>query len=71
MPLPLIQCSIMIWPSCGAALRVVTHSDLIRFFAMFAPAEEGEGGGAQEGEGGAAEQGRGDAGAFPGGLGMY
>jgi hypothetical protein len=50
---------------------VVTHSDLIRFFAMFAPAEEGEGGAAQEGEGGAAEQGGGDAGSFPGGLGMY
>jgi hypothetical protein len=27
----------------GAAVRVVTHSDLVRFFAMFAPAEEGEG----------------------------
>ena len=29
-------------PSTGAAVRVVTHSDLIRFFAMFAPAEEGD-----------------------------
>ena len=28
--------------SSGAAVRVVTHSDLIRFFAMFAPAEEEE-----------------------------
>jgi len=36
----------MTWPSSGAALRVVTHSDLIRFFAMFAPPEEGEGGAA-------------------------
>ena len=26
----------------GAAVRVVTHSDLIRFFAMFAPTEVGE-----------------------------
>jgi hypothetical protein len=29
-------------PACGVALRVVTHSNLIRFFAMFAPVEEGE-----------------------------
>lgn len=28
--------------SSGVAVRVVTHSDLVRFFAMFAPAEEGE-----------------------------
>jgi len=28
---------------------VVTHSDLIRFFAMFAPPEEGEGAAAQAG----------------------
>lgn len=29
-------------PTAGVPVRVVTHSDLIRFFAMFAPAEEGE-----------------------------
>lgn len=29
-------------PTSGAAVRVVTHSDLIRFFAMFAPTEEKE-----------------------------
>jgi CBS-domain-containing membrane protein len=39
----------------GAALRVVTHSDLIRFFAMFAPAEEGEGLGEGKAEPGEAE----------------
>ena len=29
-------------PETKAAIRVITHSDLVRFFAAFAPPEEGE-----------------------------
>ena len=29
-------------PSTGVAVRVVTHGDLVRFFALFAPTEEDE-----------------------------